>query len=200
MTMSGKNCPCCANLKLVFSNCLANTYPEIAKEWHPTKNGSLTPFDIIAGSSKKVWWKAKCEHEWATKPVNRIWGKGCPFCRESKGEKKIVEILKNELLVFERQVKFQTCKNKKVLRFDFLVINNGNRYLIEYQGEHHYMTVGWGSHSTVNLKDKLNLIQKKDEIKKKWCEDHGIPLLIIPYWEYDCIEDIIENFLKIEVP
>ena len=36
---------------------LAETHPEIAKQWHPTKNGSLTPFDLSIGSGKLVWWK-----------------------------------------------------------------------------------------------------------------------------------------------
>ena len=36
---------------------LAETHPEVAKQWHPTKNGDLTPFEVGAGTSKKIWWK-----------------------------------------------------------------------------------------------------------------------------------------------
>ena len=36
---------------------LAETYPEVAKQWHPSKNGGLTPFKFTSGSNKKVWWK-----------------------------------------------------------------------------------------------------------------------------------------------
>jgi hypothetical protein len=37
--------------------------PEIAKEWHPTKN-VLTPDNVVSGSNKKAWWKCeKCSHE-----------------------------------------------------------------------------------------------------------------------------------------
>ena len=43
------------------SNSLANTYPEIAKQWHLHKNGEITPNDVsrvttkyIGGSVKKV--------------------------------------------------------------------------------------------------------------------------------------------------
>lgn len=35
---------------------LATEYPDIANEWHPTKNGILKPTDVTAGSHKKVWW------------------------------------------------------------------------------------------------------------------------------------------------
>ena len=38
-------------------NDLATLYPEVAKEWHPTKNGILTPKDIRPKSNKKYWWK-----------------------------------------------------------------------------------------------------------------------------------------------
>ena len=31
-------------------------YPDLVKEWHPTKNGDLTPNDFTHGSGKKVWW------------------------------------------------------------------------------------------------------------------------------------------------
>ena len=44
---------------------LAETHPELATEWHPTKN-SLLPWQVSAGSNKKVWWKCEKgpDHEW----------------------------------------------------------------------------------------------------------------------------------------
>ncbi len=33
---------------------LAETHPELAKEWHPTKNDD-TPYDVTFGSHKKMW-------------------------------------------------------------------------------------------------------------------------------------------------
>ena len=33
---------------------LAETHPEIAKEWHPTLNESLTASEVTPGSNKKV--------------------------------------------------------------------------------------------------------------------------------------------------
>ena len=60
---------------------LADTMPKLAKEWHPTKNGKLTPQDIVAGRNKPVWWLCpKCGHEWQTSPANRQKGVGCPCC------------------------------------------------------------------------------------------------------------------------
>jgi hypothetical protein len=196
-TTEKKGCPCCANLKLVVSNCLAITNPELAKEWHSTKNGNLTPYNIVAGSGKKVWWQAKCGHEWETRVVNRLLGRGCRFCRESKGEKNISRVLENKLFSFERQATFKTCKSIKVLPFDFLIIEGNSKFLIEYQGRHHYEVVRWGGKKwdENEAKQQFHTVQKNDEIKKKWCLDNNVPLLVIPYWKDDYIETIIDNFI-----
>ena len=43
--------------KATRDNNLLAKYPNIAKQWHPTKNGNLTPEDFTSGSGKQVWWK-----------------------------------------------------------------------------------------------------------------------------------------------
>ena len=43
---------------------LAHQRPDVAKEWHPTKNLPLTPTMVNKSSTKKVWWKCKNGHEW----------------------------------------------------------------------------------------------------------------------------------------
>ena len=64
---------------------LAETHPELAKEWHPTKN-SILPDDITQGSNKKVWWKCNKgdDHEWASPISGRSRGNGCPVCANVK--------------------------------------------------------------------------------------------------------------------
>ena len=64
---------------------LATEYPDIAKEWHPTKNGTLKPTDVTAGSHKKVWWLGLCGHEWETAIKYRTAsGNKCPYCSNRK--------------------------------------------------------------------------------------------------------------------
>jgi len=61
--------------------CLANTNPELTLEWHPTKNGSLTPQDVSPRSHKKVWWERICngtKWEWQDAIHKRTEGRGCP--------------------------------------------------------------------------------------------------------------------------
>jgi superfamily II DNA or RNA helicase len=50
---------------------LANADPEIAAQWHPTKNGSVTPADVRPNSFKKRWWKCEKGHEFEAMPVYR---------------------------------------------------------------------------------------------------------------------------------
>lgn len=81
---NGSGCSICVNQTAVASNCLATLNPELAKQWHPTKNKGLTPYDVVPGSGKKVWWLGTCGHEWETSVRNRTAGKDCYRCRHIK--------------------------------------------------------------------------------------------------------------------
>ncbi|PEI80239.1 hypothetical protein CN636_25260 [Bacillus toyonensis] len=76
----GSGCPYCTNRKICIDNCLATLNPELAKQWHPTKNGTLTPYDVTRSSSKRVWWKCNEGHEWETSVNNRAYGSDCLYC------------------------------------------------------------------------------------------------------------------------
>jgi len=80
---NGSGCPCCGGEKASVTNSLASLSPELSKEWHPTKNGDLTPDGIPNGSGKRVWWACPVapDHVWSTILATRsIAGTGCPFC------------------------------------------------------------------------------------------------------------------------
>lgn len=81
----GTLCPYCAGRRvLVGFNDLQTTCPEIAAEWHPTKNGDLFPTQVSRGTHKRVWWLGKCGHEWETIIAIRASGHGCPYCSGNK--------------------------------------------------------------------------------------------------------------------
>lgn len=81
---AGQGCPYCSNKKVLKGyNDLSTTHPDLAKEWHPSKNASLKPTDIVAGSAKKVWWICSKGHEYQAKVYARsILHNGCAKCRE----------------------------------------------------------------------------------------------------------------------
>ncbi len=77
----GSKCPYCCNQKILKGyNDLATTNPKLANQWHPTKNGKLTPDGITSGVSRKVWWSGECNHEWEAAIGSRNKGIGCPYC------------------------------------------------------------------------------------------------------------------------
>ena len=81
--VSGVGCPYCANKKILKGfNDLATVHPELAAEWHPEKNGELTPYDVSPSSGKKIWWKCKNGHEFYAQICNRSAGRGCPKCSD----------------------------------------------------------------------------------------------------------------------
>jgi DNA-directed RNA polymerase subunit RPC12/RpoP len=83
----GTGCPACVGLAANEKNCLAATHPDLAKEFDVERNGGLTPFDVVAGTNKRLWWKClKCEHEWRTAGLNRKRGEGCLACSKRVDE------------------------------------------------------------------------------------------------------------------
>lgn len=72
-------------------------YPEIAKEFHPTKNGELKPENVTKGSSKKIWWLCPNGHTYlarvnsrtrsARKRTSSRRGTGCLKCYNLHGRR-----------------------------------------------------------------------------------------------------------------
>ena len=75
-------CPVCANKAILAGvNDLATLEPELAAQWHPTRNGTLTPQEVGAGSHIRAWWRCDKGHEWRAMIVSRASsGCGCPVC------------------------------------------------------------------------------------------------------------------------
>lgn len=85
-TKDGNGCPYCSGRRAIpGENDLATMYPDLAKEWHPTKNGELTPQIVKPGTTKKVWWICGEGHEWPAIIRNRVQSNGgCPVCKLKK--------------------------------------------------------------------------------------------------------------------
>ena len=50
-------CPYCAGQRVCEANSLKTTHPEVARQWHPTKNGDVTAEDVSSWSENTYWWK-----------------------------------------------------------------------------------------------------------------------------------------------
>ena len=80
----GKGCPSCPIKTAPAEYNLQVVNPKLAKEWHPVKNGDLTPKDVFPGSHKKVWWLCEKGHAWKAFVFSRKRGSGCPHCNRQE--------------------------------------------------------------------------------------------------------------------
>lgn len=79
--VGGNGCPVCSNRRVITGeNDLATLAPTLAAQWHPEKNGALTPEQVSAGSDRRVWWRCSRGHEWQASAATRTAGRGCPVC------------------------------------------------------------------------------------------------------------------------
>ncbi len=109
--------------------------PEVAQEWHPTKNGKLTPDMFSPGSSENVWWLCpKCGKEWRTTIANRTKGHGCDVCVDPKRR----ETHRNTLLAKRKPIDKELC----LLDWDYELNEYGPEHYTKGSGER----VNWRCH------------------------------------------------------
>jgi len=169
----GTNCPYCDGKKVDKNNNLLFKFPEIAKEFHPIKNGDKIPEDFVAGSNKKAWWQCKKnkKHEWFATIGDRTGShnSGCPHCCSniSKSEIKWLNILNIPA----------DCRNV------YLKLPNGKTYkpdaydpttntVYEFNGDYWHGNPNKFKSSDINARNKktfgelyINTIKKEAELK-----------------------------------
>lgn len=183
----GKRCPRCAgNIKL--------TKEEFCDREEDIKSSEYMMLSSYKGMEIKALFKhTVCGHEWQTHPADFHAGNRCPRCKQSKGENKVLSVLENIAVTFEAQKRFSTCKYKRPLPFDFYV---NDSFLIEYDGEQHFKPVDFTGKGNEWADKSFKSGQIRDNIKTKWAKDNGIPLVRIPYTEFDNIEQIIKDNIE----
>ena len=79
----GTGCPYCAGKRpIIKKSDMSTLYPNIAAEADHEINGTQTPEQFTAYSSKILGWKcAKCNHKWKMAIKRRTRGAKCPKCR-----------------------------------------------------------------------------------------------------------------------
>jgi uncharacterized Zn-finger protein len=86
-TTYGTKCPYCSGHLPDEKNNLAVVYPDLARQWHPTKNGELKPRQITPGTKQKIWWLCEKGHAYETSVLGRTNGAGCPYCSRKRPSK-----------------------------------------------------------------------------------------------------------------
>lgn len=112
----------------------------------------------------------------------------CRTCsnKQSTSERETEKILKSNNIVYETENPLIKTNDGGFLRFDFYL----KSIIIECDGAQHFKPVDyWGG------EEYFNKLKTHDIIKNTYCIDNNIPLIRIPYWEFNNIEYILKNVL-----
>lgn len=126
--------------------------------------------------------------EFLQQPREHLKGASCPKCKNSKGEKIILNYLTNKNINFVTQKQYDECISNKgyKLRFDFYLSDYNT--CIEYDGKQHYHIINY-----FNGLDGFNERKTNDSIKNSYCQENNITLIRIKY--DDDIISILDNLL-----
>ena len=174
-------------------NDLVTVNPNLAREWHPTKNGALKADDVTISSRKKVWWYLPYDDpktgkhfdfEWQAYIYSRATGVGCPYLSESNGEKFVRKYFSMHGIPFEEQKKFEGLVGTggASLSYDFCL--KQVHVLVEYQGIQHYKAIEYfgGEQQLENQKEH-------DRRKRNYAKTKGYQLIEISY-KYETEEEV----------
>lgn len=116
--------------------------------------------------------------------TNLVKRKCCPMCNEANKQNskltiKVEKFLLDNNLEFIREYKFNGCKNKRKLPFDFYLPTHN--ICIEVHGRQHYEPAYFGGWSEEVAKQKFKSTIHHDSIKENFCILNNIKLIKIPY-------------------
>lgn len=181
--LSGYGCDLCGRIRTI--NSLYDTQEDFINK-AKTKHLNKYSYDkvIYTLSINKVIIICPTHGEFTQKPYVHLNGRGCPKCKQSFGERSIQLQLDKLNIKYETEKRFNSCRSKYPLPFDFFV---EDKYLIEYDGQQHFEPhPKYGIESFIKLQDR-------DKIKTQWAKDNGYFLIRIPYTQLKQIPEIIQT-------
>lgn len=186
--LSGKGCGLCGRLKTIKQNFKTHeSFIIRANNIHKNKYS----YDCDTYKHNKIKIKIFCQSHgyFFQSPKDHLNGCGCPSCNTSKGELIIKGFLEDHGIEYVEQKKFNDCKHKSNLRFDFYIKNKNT--CIEYDGVQHFKPIEiFGGQSY------FEEIKIKDEIKNKYCKSRGINLIRFRFDDdIDCIYKHLSELL-----
>ena len=221
---NGNGCGVCHGKQIGLSNCLATKRPDLTDEWHPIKNGDLTPYDFTFGSKEKVWWQCKNGHEWDAvihTRSNTINGTGCPSCAESKLQEK-TRLYINECgydILHEKECTLSpkniinhpvdSISNKQrrkgILRYDNEIIIGNSHLFIEVHGQQHdsednIFNIKASKKYNTTPKEELEYLIARDNFKEQYVYMQGENYYYLALWYYDFDkEDTYKQLINIKI-
>lgn len=162
--LNGKGCPDC------YPNNKKLTTKEFIEK-SKIKHGNLYDYSLVSYTTKRNKVKIICKKHgiFEQKAYVHSQGNGCPICNNSKLESYLREKLINLNIKFEQNKKYDDCRNKLPLPFDFYLIDKN--YLIECDGIQHRKSI-----DHFGGQERFEYQKNNDLIKNNWCLEKNIKL------------------------
>jgi hypothetical protein len=195
--IKNNRCPyCCSSQgKIHFLDSLGTLYPKSLEVW--SNKNKKSPYEYAPFSGEKVWWKCMDgKHEDYKRSISgsNSCDFRCPECQYSQSENSISLYLVKNKVEYISQKEFEGLigLGGGNLSYDFYLPKYN--LLIEAQGQFHD---GNGDKGNYYMKQNLNKQKEHDRRKHKYAQNNNINLLEIWYWDFDRIEEILEDKLNI---
>ena len=177
--LAGKGCAkCYGNARMTTEEFISR-----AKEVH----GERYDYSITNCTSSNGVVEIICREHGAFSQQARMHlkGRGCPRCSSSLREVEIRTYLTEHNIEFEEEKVFPDCRDIQVLRFDFYL--SSYNLCIEHQGKLHYEKIDFFGDD-----ESFEGRQRRDNIKREYCKEHGIELMEIRYDED--IHEVLDKY------
>lgn len=95
----------------------------------------------------------------------------------------VKKYLEGKKIPFVVEKRFKECSDLKKLPFDFFIESQNT--VIEVDGEHHFFPVAYGGKN--HMDEAISHFERTlrhDKIKDQFCEENGIRIIRIPYFEF----------------
>jgi len=158
----GEWCPYCSSKQLCQDKdcniCLNKSFASHPKSKFWSVKNKVKPKEVFKGSSSKYWFDCNiCLHDFEMILSNiSTLNRWCPKCK-NKTELKLLNWFKKQQLNINLQVKFNWCKNKQKLPYDFTL--EELKLIIELDGPQHFEQVSnWQSPEETKVRDDFKNI------------------------------------------
>lgn len=168
------------------------TTKEFHDEVQVLGGGEFVLVSDYVNNRKKVSIKhLNCGGSYEVSPKDFIAGNRCPYCKQSKGETMVRNILISLGVEYEIEKTYDNLLSRGAsMPYDFYLPSYD--MLIEYDGEQHFKPVKY-----FGGQKKFISQQKRDSKKNEYALKNGISLIRIPYtWSYDRVKSEIETSIK----
>lgn len=199
----GRRCPYCTNRKGKVHplDSLGKLLEDKGLLHLWSNKNKRSPYEYPVQSNQKVWWKCpEGKHEDYLRFIYNSTSNNfrCSECQFSQGEKRIEEYLMKNNIRYTAQTEYEGLVGLGGgnLSYDFYILNPYN-ILVEYDGEFHYKPIKKYKNEPLKYaQERFEKQKEHDRLKNEYAHNNGVNLLRIPYWDFDDIEEILDNYLS----